>query len=69
MAAVYKTISSNRKSEKNSHGCGPESGATQISLETKVGLENEKLYLNVTRQFIHPIVQFSLFLVHKYTPF
>ena len=48
MAAVYKTISSNRKSEKNSHGCGPESGATQISFETKVGMENEKLYINVT---------------------
>ena len=48
MAAVYKTISSNRKSEKNSHGYGPESGATQISLETKVGLRNEKLqYINV----------------------
>ena len=52
MAAVYKTISSNRKSEKNSHGCGPESGATQISFKTKVGLRNEKLYINVPHSFI-----------------
>ena len=32
MAAVYKTISSNHKSEKNSHGCGPGSGAGWLIL-------------------------------------